>query len=40
VRKIHRLNFWIEQNQEKLGEADAAKRREIFVSLKHEGEAS
>jgi hypothetical protein len=38
--KIHRLRFWIEQNQGGLGEADAKKRREILKELPGEGEGS
>lgn len=40
VGKIHRLRFWIERNQDGLGEADAAKRREILKELAGEGEGS
>ena len=38
ARKIHRLRFWIDHNQEELGKADAAKRREILKALPSDGE--
>ncbi len=34
IRRIHRVRFWIEQNQGKLGDADAVKRAEILAALK------
>jgi hypothetical protein len=40
VRKINRLKFWIEQNQERLGEADGEKRREILATLRRAGEGA
>src|SRR4051812_974052 len=39
IRKIHRIRFWIEQNEEKLGEADGERGGEILDSLGREGEA-
>src|ERR1041385_2673995 len=33
VRKIHRLRYWIESHQKDLGNADAAKRREILMAI-------
>jgi hypothetical protein len=38
VRKIHRLRYWIESRQKELGEADAAKRREIWNAIRPDGE--
>ena len=34
IRRIHRVRFWIEQNEGKLGDADAMKRAEILAALK------
>ncbi len=38
MRKIHRLRYWIESHQKELGEADAAKRREILNAIPSDAE--
>src|SRR5437667_2146383 len=36
--KIHRLQYWVEQNQDALEKADGVKRHQILAALPREGE--
>jgi hypothetical protein len=40
AKRIHRLRYWIEHNQDSIADADAKKRREILKELPREGEES